>query len=79
MNTAVTSLPMTSAAAAAASTGAGLRRQFKQAGAVIWRALEAAGRARAQRHLLAFAAQCEALQPELAKELRAASRQGPLA
>jgi hypothetical protein len=79
MNTAVTSLPMTSAAAAAASTGAGLRRQFKQAGAAIWRALEAAGRARAQRHLLAFADQCEALQPELAKELRAASRQGPLA
>ncbi|CAM5788457.1 hypothetical protein [Rhizobacter fulvus] len=79
MNTAVTSLPITSAAADTASTGAGLRRQFKQAGAAIWRALEAAGRARAQRHLLAFADQCEALQPELAKELRAASRQGPLA
>jgi hypothetical protein len=79
MNTAVTSLPMTSAAPAAATTGAGLRRQFKQAGAAIWAVLEAVGRARAQRHLLELADHCEALQPELARELRAASRQGPMA
>lgn len=79
MNTAVTSLPMSSATPAAAPTGASLRRQFKQAGAAIWSALEAVGQARAQRHLLEFADQCEALQPELAKELRAASRQGPMA
>jgi hypothetical protein len=75
MNTAVTSLPLEPAAPA----GAGLTRWFGRVGAGIWRALEASGRARAQRHLLDFADQCEALQPELAKELRAASRQGPLA
>ncbi len=78
MNTAVTSLPISRAVSANASTGASLRRQFKQAGSAVWQALEAVGRARAQRHLLALADQCEALQPALAKELRAASRQGPL-
>lgn len=79
MNTAVTSLPIPRAVSATASTGASLRRQFKQAGAALWLALEAVGRARAQRHLLAFADQCEASQPGLARELRAASRQGPMA
>jgi hypothetical protein len=78
MNTAVTSLPTGSAAQAAVSAGAGLRRWLRRAASGLWEALEASGRARAQRHLLAFADQCEALQPELAKELRAASRQGPL-
>ncbi len=75
MNTAVTSLPLKPAAPAAAA----LARWFGRVGAGIWRALEVSGQARAQRHLLDFADQCEALQPELAKELRAASRQGPLA
>lgn len=75
MNTAVTSLPLKPAA----PVGAGIGRWFNQLGSGIWHALEASGRARAQRHLLDFANQCEHLQPELAKELRAASRQGPLA
>ncbi len=75
MNTAVTSLPLRPAAQA----GAGISRWFSRFGTGIWLALEASGQARAQRHLLDFADQCEALQPELAKELRAASRQGPLA
>ena len=79
MNTAVTSLPPGSAGQAATSALAGLRRWLRRAGNGLWAALEAAGHARAQRHLLAFADQCEALQPELAKELRAASRHGPLA
>lgn len=79
MNTAVTSLPPGSAGQVAVSAGAGLRRWLRRAGSGLWKALEASGRARAQRHLLAFADQCEALQPELAKELRAASRQGPSA
>ena len=39
----------------------------------VWRALEVAGQVRARRHLLDFADSCEANQPELAKELRAAS------
>ena len=74
MNTIVSSLPHKFAAPA----GAGLARWFGRVGATVRLALEAAGRARAQRHLLDFADQCEAQQPELAKELRAASCQGPL-
>lgn len=79
MNTAVTSLPLTPAGDASASAGAGLRLGLARAGNALRKALEAAGHARAQRHLLEFADGCEALQPELAKELRAASRQGPTA
>lgn len=66
MNTVVTSLHI-------ASEGAGLRAWLAQAGLRTWRSLEAAGRARAERHLLDYARQCEAHQPELARELRAAS------
>jgi len=40
-------------------------------GAAIWAALERVGRSRARPELMAFAARCEALQPEFAKELRA--------
>lgn len=78
MNTAVTSLPLAPAGDASVSAGAGLRHFFGQIGNSLWKALEATGRARAQRHLLDFADRCEALQPELAKELRAATRQGPM-
>ena len=83
MNTAVTSLPtsplMSPTTPANDSTGAGLRRQFSRAGAALWRALVVTGRARDQRSLLDFADQCEALQPSLAKDLRAATHQGPMA
>ena len=41
-------------------------------------AMQLAAWARAQGHLLHFADGCEPLQPELAKELRAAARSGPL-
>ena len=75
MNTTVTSLPLESAVQ---EVGA-LSRWFRRVGMGFWRALEAAGQARAQRHILALADRCEALQPDLARELRAASRQGPLA
>jgi hypothetical protein len=40
--------------------------------------MQLAAWARAQGHLIQFADGCEALQPELAKELRAAARSGPL-
>ena len=50
-----------------------------RAGAAVWRALEASGQARARRHLLDFADHCETLQPELAKELRAACRHDAIA
>lgn len=79
MNTAVTSLPLGAVAPGLASTGAGLRVRFARVGAAIWRALEAVGRARAQPHLLEFADRCEAQQPELARELRSACHQGPMA
>jgi hypothetical protein len=72
MNTAVTSLPMQAAPSA-------LRLWVARTGATVWRAFEDAGRARARRHLLDFADQCQALQPELAKELRTAARHTPLA
>lgn len=66
MNTAVTSLPLQPIAS-------GLRSSLARAGATVWRAFEKAGQARAERHLLDFADQCQALQPELAKELRVAA------
>jgi len=68
MNTAVSSLQLHAATLGARAWLARMR-------VAVWRALEESGRARAQRHLLDFADQCQALQPELAKELRAAARQ----
>lgn len=78
MNTAVTSLPLAPAGDASASSGAGLR-WFVRAGNGLWNALVALGRARDQHQLLEIADRCQALQPELARELRAATRQGPMA
>jgi len=52
----------------------GPRQWLAQAGAAVWRVLQALGQARAHRELLAFADGCEATQPELAKEMRAAAR-----
>ncbi|MDE2625796.1 MAG: hypothetical protein KGL99_01460 [Burkholderiales bacterium] len=48
-----------------------------RAGNSIHRALEASARARAVRHLHEFADRCEALQPDLAQELRAAALRDP--
>jgi hypothetical protein len=79
MNTAVTSLPLAPAGDASASAGAGLRHFFGRVGKGLWKTLEAIGQARAQRQLIDLADRCEALQPALAKELRAATRQGPMA
>ncbi len=78
MNTAVSSLPLAPAGDASASAGAGLRWSVMAAN-TVWNALAAMGRARGQRQLLEIAHRCEALQPELARELRAAIRQGPMA
>jgi|GEM_PF-2360485 len=74
MNTAVTSLPLAPSGDTSATAGAGLRLGLVRAGKAVWRAFEAAGRGRAHRHLMEFADRCEALQPDLAKELRASSR-----
>ena len=67
MNTLITPLPLTPLPAGA--QGAGV---FARIGASVWKGLEALGRARARRELMALAALHESTQPELAKELRAA-------
>lgn len=80
MNTTFTP-PRLNAAATISKPATLLPRQrwIRRVGAALWRALEAIGQARAQPHLLAFAARCEAQHPALAQELRAAARCGPLA
>jgi hypothetical protein len=59
------------------ATGAG--RWLARAGGTLLKALQASSEARARQHILAFATRCEGLQPELAKELRVATRQFPAA
>ena len=78
MNIAVTSLPLAPASNASAPSGRGLRWVVR-AGNGFWNGLVALGRARDRYQLLEIADRCEALQPELARELRAAARQGPMA
>jgi hypothetical protein len=60
--------------AAEPTLGATVRARFARAGSWIWRALEAEGRARASREIREFADRCEATQPDLARQLRAANR-----
>ena len=60
--------------AAGPTLGATVRARLARAGSWIWRALEAEGRARASREIREFADRCEATQPDLAKQLRAANR-----
>lgn len=60
------------AAAAAVPAPAAGESWWRSAGRRAWKALEAHGEARAQRELMRLAECCEATQPELAKELRAA-------
>jgi hypothetical protein len=56
-----------------------MRAWLARAGATLWRLLGEAGQARARGHLHDFADHCQAMQPELAKELRAAARHDSLA
>ncbi|WP_331644633.1 hypothetical protein [Piscinibacter sp.] len=60
--------------AAEPTLGAAVQGRFARAGSWIWRALEAQGRARASREIREFADRCEATQPDLARQLRAANR-----
>jgi len=55
----------------------GLRERLARLGTAVWQALAASGHARAQWHLREFADRCEAQQPELAKERRAAASKPP--
>jgi hypothetical protein len=59
------------------TVGAALRGWAERIGIAAWRALEAAGHARAQHELRGLADQYEATQPELGKRLRAASLYDP--
>lgn len=79
MNTVVSSWSIGTADLAAAAAPGERVSPLKRFGAALWRALEAVGRSRAKRELLDYADKCEASQPELARELRAACRQGPVA
>lgn len=51
-----------------------LHAALARTGQWVWRAMEAHGQARARRELLQLADRCEKYQPDLARELRAASR-----
>jgi hypothetical protein len=78
MNTVVSTWSAGEAAltpAAAQGRRASLPRRIAVA---TWRVLESIGRSRANRELLDLADRYESLQPNLARELRAACRQGPM-
>lgn len=79
MNTFVNSQLLAPPCARSSSYGASARRWLDSAGKGIWSALEASGRARAHQALIEFADRCEASQPDLATQLRTASRHSLLA
>jgi hypothetical protein len=54
--------------------GARMLASAARIGNAVWHALQAAGQARARQELLRAAERYETTQPELAKQLRAASR-----
>jgi len=72
MNIAFTLLQQEAEARASVPVATPWRHGFARIRASVLGALEASAQARARRHLLDFADRCEANQPELAKELRAA-------
>ena len=72
MNIAFTLLQQEAKALASPPVATPWRHRFDRIRASVMAALEASAQTRARRHLLDFANQCEANQPELAKELRAA-------
>jgi hypothetical protein len=78
MTSATRSLPLQPGATASAPSPSGLQRWLAAAAGAVWRAFQEMGRARARRELLEYAERCEAYQPELAKELRAAAGHDPL-
>ena len=53
-----------------------LAAAWRDAGAAIWRTLQAVGHRRAEREIRLLLQQWDVSQPELAKELRAALRRG---
>lgn len=79
MNTVVSTWSIGATDLASVATRGDRVSPLKRFGIAVWRALEAVGRSRGNRELLDFANKCEAQQPALARELRAACRQGPVA
>lgn len=67
---------MTPALIAPAATFAVARPE--SIGSAFWRSLKSLGKLRDQPHLLDLAASVEALQPNLAKELRSFALRGPM-
>ncbi|HEX6364178.1 MAG TPA: hypothetical protein VFZ93_14570 [Albitalea sp.] len=65
-------IAMHEASAATQRSNASVASWWRRLGRDVWEGLEAFGRARAQRQVLALAERWETTQPELAKELRAA-------
>ena len=66
------------AAAVSAAPRARIGSRWQNFSGAVLEAFEAAGRVRAQPHLRALANRVEARNPELARDLRAAMRHGPL-
>ena len=77
MNIAFTLLQHSPANGARVTSTARPAGWLARAGNTIRQALEASAQARAVRHLHEFADRCEALQPDLAKELRSAVLRDP--
>jgi hypothetical protein len=73
MSTTIDSLGLTASDHAAGPSALAGRNLIGRAFAAIWHAMEESGRARARLHILELADRFEALQPDLASELRAAS------
>ena len=70
MNASIPSFAGVSSSGSDAAAAAQSKSLLSRIGSSVWKALERVGQSRARPELLAFAARCEALQPEFAKELR---------
>lgn len=74
MNSSVNALNFPHATVTARSSAPAQPGRLARWGMAVWRALEGAGQARARRELLILADRWETVRPELAAQLRAASR-----
>lgn len=74
MNTSSNALKFSSIPAAASASGLSQPGRIRRFGTAVWQSLEAVGRLRARRELLELADHWQAQRPELAAQLRAATR-----
>jgi hypothetical protein len=73
MNTRFNALKFSQAPSAAQASGSAQPSRVRRFGAAAWQFLQAIGRARARREMLALADRWQSERPELAAQLRAAS------